>query len=108
MKQYNCLKIISIKLISFFFQKVDNVDEKTLCDVLKDHKDIKLSDEQKRSYFKVRNNINCILKNRSNNVKLVIYIDNEYVLIIAGNAENHINFYINSDASFEKEWLKVS
>lgn len=86
--------------------KVDNVDEKTLCDVLKDHKEIKLSDEQKRSYFKVRNNINCILKNRSNNVQVLIYIENEYILIIAGNAENHINFYINNDASFEKEWLK--
>lgn len=86
--------------------KVENVDEKTLCDFLKDHKEIKLSDEQKRSYFKVRNNINCILKNRSNNVKVVIYIDNDYVPITAGNAENHINFYINNDASFEMEWLK--
>lgn len=91
-----------------FFQNVDSVDEKTLCDVLTDHTDLKLSDEQKRSYFKVRNNINSILKNRANNVKVVIYIDNQYIQIIAGNAENHINFYINSDdSSFELEWRKV-
>lgn len=84
--------------------KVDNVDEKTLCDVLTDHKDFKLSNEQKRGYFEVRNNINCTLKNRANNVKVVIYIDNAYIQIIAGKAENHINIYINSDASVKKEW----
>lgn len=87
--------------------KEDDVNEKTLCGVFRKFNDkLKLSDEQKKGFFKVRNNINCILKNRSNNVQVLIYIENEYILIIAGNAENHINFYINNDASFEKEWLK--
>lgn len=92
-----------------FFQKVNNVDEKTLCEAFRRFNGhLKLSDEQKRSFFEVRNNINCILKNRSNNVKVVIYIDDQDIPIIAGNAENHINFYIKSDASYKKEWIKVS
>lgn len=98
-------KLINLFNWLLFFQKVDNVDEKTLCDVLTDHKDFKLSNEQKRGYFEVRNNINCTLKNRANNVKVVIYIDNAYIQIIAGKAENHINIYINSDASVKKEWV---
>lgn len=87
--------------------KVNNVDEKTLCEAFRRFNGhLKLSDEQKRSFFEVRNNINCILKNRSNNVKVVIYIDDQDIPIIAGNAENHINFYIKSDASYKKEWIK--
>lgn len=86
---------------------VNNVDDRTFSEAsCVINNEIKPTKEQKTGFFEIRNKINFYVKTCANNVKVVIYIDEQSIEFIAGDAENHINFYIKTDGSFEKEWIK--
>lgn len=92
-----------------FFQQTSNVDDRTLSNAswIINEK-FKVSNKQKLGFFEVRDKINCYVKTCANNVKVVIYIDEQSIEFIAGDAENHLIFYIKSDGSIEAQWIKVS
>lgn len=96
--------------VSIYEFRYDVVDEKALSNVLGkfSHKFQEFK-KQKNGLFQVQTDVNRNVKTCSKNVRVVIYVADVLVRpieIIAGNAENEIIFYINSDGSIVKEWKK--
>lgn len=94
------------------YKETDKVDHRVLHSLYKMlAPELKGSHEQKKSFYKLRHNINKHVNHCADNVKLTLYINDVDIVICAGKKDNEIVITIEEDGNTlisytEETWSK--